>query len=118
MALDYVTDAAAAGRARRRREAADVASFIRSLDWLLIGAVAAVVAYGLWAIAGITRHDIPGNPDYYVVRQGVFVAVGTVALLVAIVIDPEWYRRRWRAIFVGTASAIAVVYVFGPVRGS
>jgi rod shape determining protein RodA len=118
MALDYASNAAAAGRARRR-EAADVASFIRGLDWLLIGSVAALVAYGLWAIAGITRHDITGNPNYYVVRQAVFVAVGVLALLAAIVIDPDWYRRRWRPIFVGTTFVIAIVFVAGPVtRGS
>ena len=39
-------------------------------------AVAAIVAYGLWAIAGITRHDVAGDPSYYVYRQVVFVAIG------------------------------------------
>jgi rod shape determining protein RodA len=118
MALDYASDAAAAGRARRR-EAADVASFIKGLDWLLIGSVAALVAYGLWAIGGITRHDIGGNPDYYVVRQAVFVAVGVFALVTAVVIDPDWYRRRWRPTFVGTTFVIAIVFLAGPVtRGS
>jgi rod shape determining protein RodA len=118
MALDYVSNGSSAARARRR-EAADVASFVRGLDWLLIGSVGALVAYGLWAIAGITRHDIPGNPNYYVVRQAVFVAVGTVAFLVAVALDPEWYRRRWRPIFAGTAFVIAIVFVAGPVtRGS
>ena len=45
----------------RRREAAEVASFVRRLDWILIGSVGALVAYGLWAIAGITHHDVAGN---------------------------------------------------------
>ena len=42
----YVSNARAAARARRR-EAVEVASFVRRLDWLLLGSVAAVVGYGL-----------------------------------------------------------------------
>jgi rod shape determining protein RodA len=118
MALEYVSTGSTAVRARRR-EAADIASFVRGLDWVLIGVVAALVAYGLWAIAGITRHDIAGNPDYYVVRQGVFVAAGALVLIAAVAINPDWYRRRWRTIFIGTAFVIAIVFVAGPVtRGS
>jgi rod shape determining protein RodA len=113
----YVSSARAAARARRR-EAADVASFVRRLDWVLIGAVAAVVAYGLWAIEGITHHDITGNPRYYLTRQIVFVLVGLVALLIAVLIDPEVYRTRWRLIFGGTAGVIALVLLTGPIRGS
>jgi rod shape determining protein RodA len=113
----YVSNARAAARARRR-EAADVASFVRRLDWVLITTVAAVVGYGLWAIEGITRHDISGNPHYYLTRQIVFVVVGVVALLVAVLIDPEVYRTRWRLIFGGTAGVIALVLLTGPIRGS
>ncbi len=116
MAVEYASRARVRGR---RSEGADVAAFLRRLDWLLVGAVIALVVYGLWAIAGITHHDVSGNPDYYVVRQGVFVAVGFVAFLAALVIDPDWYRRRWRLIFSGTAFVIAIVFVAGPVtRGS
>jgi rod shape determining protein RodA len=115
MAVEY----ASRTEVRGRREVFDVAGFLRRLDWLLVGSIGALVAYGLWAIAGITHHDVSGNPDYYVVRQGVFVAVGFVAFLAAIAIDPDWYRRRWRLIFGGTAFVIAIVFVAGPVtRGS
>jgi rod shape determining protein RodA len=113
----YVSNARAAARARRR-EAADVASFVRRLDWILISAVGAVVGYGLWAIEGITRHDIAGNPHYYLTRQIVFVLVGCVGLLVALLIDPDLYRTRWRLIFGGTAGVIALVLLTGPIRGS
>ena len=113
----YVSNARAAARARRR-EAADVASFVRRLDWILIGAVGAVVGYGLWAIEGITHHDVTGDPRYYLTRQIVFVLVGCVGLLVALLIDPEVYRTRWRLIFGSTASVIALVLLTGPIRGS
>jgi len=83
-----------------------------------IGAVGAVVGYGLWAIEGITHHDITGDPRYYLTRQIVFALVGSVGLVVALVIDPEVYRTRWRLIFGGTASVIALVLLTGPIRGS
>jgi rod shape determining protein RodA len=115
--VEYVGTQAAA-RARRRREAADVASFVRALDWVLIASVAALIGYGLWGIAGITRHDVAGNPHYYVTRQGVFVAIGAIGLVAAMVIDPALYRHRWKLILGGTAFTIAIVFLEGTIRGS
>ena len=105
-------------RARRRREVSDVASFVRSLDWILIGSVAGLIGFALWGIKGITRHDVPGNPDYYVTRQGVFIAVGVVGLLAALLIDPALYRDRWRWMVGIMAGSIAIVFLAGPIRGS
>jgi rod shape determining protein RodA len=113
--VDYASRAASRAR---RREAADVASLVRRLDWVLIASVAALVAYGLWSIAGITRHDVTGNPDYYVTRQAVYAAIGVVCLVAAVLVDPEIYRTRWRLIFGGTCFLIAIVLLAGPVRGS
>ena len=56
----------------------------------MLGAVVVLVAYGLWSIAGITQHDVPGNPDYFVYRQIVFVAVGALGLVRR---DPDRPRR-------------------------
>jgi rod shape determining protein RodA len=116
--VEYASNARAAARARRR-EATDVASFVRRLDWILIGSVAALVAYGLWAIAGITRYNDIGEPDYYLTRQFVFVGVGVLLAVAFIAVDPALYRGHWRTIFGGTAFLIAIVFVAGPVtRGS
>jgi rod shape determining protein RodA len=115
--VDYASNTRAAARARRR-EAADVASLVRRLDWILIASVAGVVGYGLWAVAGITRHDVPGDPHYYLTRQIVFVVMGVVCLLVALLVDPQLYRRKWRLIFGGQAFLIAVVFLASATRGS
>jgi rod shape determining protein RodA len=116
--VDYVSNSRAAARARRR-EAAEVASFVRRLDWILIGSVAALVGFGLWAIAGITRHDIAGDQGYYLTRQVTFVVIGTLGLLIATLIDPDHYRTRWRMIFGTTSFVIAIVYFQGAaIRGS
>jgi rod shape determining protein RodA len=113
--VDYASRAASRAR---RREAVGVASIVRRLDWVLIGAVAALVGYGLWAIADITRHDVTGNAHYYLTRQAVYAAIGVVCLVVVVLIDPEVYRTRWRIILGGTCFLIAIVLLTGPIRGS
>src|SRR5438876_10079427 len=115
--VDYVSNSRAAARARRR-EAVEVASFVRRLDWILIGSVAALVAYGLWAIADITRHDVVTNPHYYFTHQVAYAAIGGVCLIAAVLIDPDVYRTRWREIFGGMCFLIAIVLLTGPIRGS
>ena len=103
----------------RRVEAVGVASALRRLDWLLVGAVVALLGYGLWAIQGITAHDITGNADYYVVRQVVYAVVGCLGAAALVFIDPEVYRRHKRAIFGGTVAVMLLVLLAGKVsRGS
>jgi rod shape determining protein RodA len=103
----------------RRVEGPALVGILRSLDWVLLAGVAGLVAVGLWGIAGVTRFDVPGNPSYYLDRQIVYAAVGGFALVVATFIDPDFYRRYWRAIFVGTVGLIAIVLVLGrAARGS
>jgi rod shape determining protein RodA len=104
---------------RAQRESVDLGAIVRRLDWLLLAGVAGLVGYGLWAIAGITQHDVAGNPDYYVIRQGVYAAVGVALLAVASLVDPDYYRRYWRVVFGGTVLLMLFVFVAGPVtRGS
>ncbi len=107
-------------RARaRRRELTQEAALIARLDWVMLGTVLAIVAYGIWGIAGITRHDVAGSPDYYVYRQLVFVAVGLVGMVVMILIDPEIYHRFDKQIYAGTLGLFALVFLGGTVaRGS
>src|SRR5580765_4503787 len=116
--VDYVSNSRAAARARRR-EKAEVASFVRRIDWILVATVAALVGYGLWAIAGITHHDVAGNQGYYLTRQVAFAVIGIVASLQSTLIDVDHYRTRWRLILGGTTAVIAIVYFQrAAIRGS
>ncbi len=117
---DFVYSASSRARARaRRRELAQAAPLLARLDWWMLVAVGGIVGYGLWAISGITRHDVLADPGYYVNRQLVFVGVGLLALIVAIVLDPDLYRRFQRHIFLGTLAIFVVVFLAGEVsRGS
>ncbi len=114
--VEYASRAAARARAR---ETVGVATFVRRLDWILIGSVGALVGYGLWAIADITRRDVTGDAHYYLTRQAVYASIGVLCLVAAVLIDPDVYRTRWRAIFGGTSFLILIVYLQGQaVRGS
>jgi rod shape determining protein RodA len=97
----------------------DVAVYARRLDWLLLLAVGALVAYGLWAVAGITRYDVAGNESYYVVRQAIAAGLGAAGLVAALAIDPSTYRRSWKGIYAGTIALMLVVFVVAEqTRGS
>ena len=100
--IDYASHAS--------RERVDVFGVVRRLDWLLLSAVAALVAYGLWAVAGITRYDVAGNEDYYVVRQALAAGLGFAGFLVALAIDPDRYRRAQKAIYGLTLLLMLLVF--------
>jgi rod shape determining protein RodA len=98
--------------------AADVAAILRSLDWILLAAVGALVAYGLWILDAVTRNDVPGSPDYFVVRQGVNVALGLVALTAAALVNPEVYRRLRKPLYVALLAILVLVFVADQIRGT
>jgi rod shape determining protein RodA len=108
--IDYSGVASARPRAARR---SDVGSLLARLDWVLLAGTAAAVAYGLWAIAGITHNDVADNPHYYFVRQASYAAIGALLLIAAIFVDPRLYLRHRRAIYFGTLGTMAFILVAG-----
>jgi rod shape determining protein RodA len=104
---------------QRNREGLAIGTVLRSLDWVLVAGVAGLVAVGLWAISGVTRFDVAGDPHHYLQRQIVYAVVGGFALAIGVLVDPDMYRRYWRPIFIGTVGLIAIVLVVGrAARGS
>ena len=101
------------------REQPAVLAFLRRLDWVLFGAVAALVAYGLWGVAGITRHDVAGNELYYVVRQAIAIGLGFAGLLLVLAVDPDRFRRAQKPIFAATIVLMLLVFALADeTRGS
>jgi rod shape determining protein RodA len=108
---DYAVDRRVAARSRAR---ARESSYLRNVDWVLLFGVAALVAYGLWAIAGITMHDVTGDANYFVVRQAVFALIGAVGMVVMTVLDPGFWRRNARLVY----GVLLVVLIIAPLFGT
>jgi rod shape determining protein RodA len=98
-----------------KAESFQAASMLWRLDWILLGAMAGLLGFGLWAIGGITAHDVPGNANYFLVRQGVYAAVGCAGFLALLFVEPQLYRRHKRAIYVGTTGVMLLVLLGGTV---
>jgi rod shape determining protein RodA len=106
-------------RAHRAHVGSEVGAFLRHLDYLLLAAVAAVIAYGTWVLTAVTRNDVPGDPNYFVSRQEVYIAVGAILAVVVTAVDPDHYRRYGRALYAVAVSLLLLVLVVGDdVRGS
>ncbi len=104
---------------RPREQEGGLSWSARDLDWLLIGAVASLLGVGLWAISGITRHDVAGDPNYYLVRQGIFAVLGLVGFFVGLFLDPELYRKHKYWIYgLMTGAMMFVILVGEAARGS
>jgi rod shape determining protein RodA len=113
------TYAGAARQARRSRRTEEAASLAARVDWLLLGAALGLVVFGLWAIAGITRHDIPGDETYYVVRQAFFAGAGLVALVLLALAGPAVLAAASRVLYGLLLGLLVLVLVVGAaIRGS
>src|SRR5581483_5102261 len=106
MAIEAVDTRARGLRGRREPQVAGISGALQRLDWLLLAALVAVCAYGLWAINGITARD-PGGSS--LTRQGLYAFVGALGFAVVLLIDPDTYRRLRRPIYVGTLFLLGVV---------
>ena len=96
-----------------------VIGFVRSLDWILLLAAAGLVGYGLWVISGITRFDVPGDANYYVVRQAIAAAMGVVGLVVVAIVPLDLWRRYWKLVYGAALALVFVVFVSAEtIRGS
>jgi len=115
MAIEAVDTRARGLRPHRAAELTGI-GLIRRLDWLLLGAIVALVAYGLWAMNGITLHDSGGSA---LGRQTLYAFAGGLLFLGALFVDPDLYRRLRRPIYAGTTGIMLFVLAAGAAsRGS
>jgi rod shape determining protein RodA len=116
MSIEAVDTRARGLRSRRESEAMGIRRALRRLDWVLLGALIATSAYGIWAINGITLHDVGGSS---MTRQALYAFAGALLFVVVLFIDPDRYRRLRRPIYFGTLAVMVFVLAAGAAtRGS
>jgi len=104
---------------RSQAAAWELGAFLRHVDYLLLLATGGMLAYGLWVLESVTRNDVAGDPDYYVVRQTLYIVVGALLLALAAAVNPDVYRRvRWPLYAVGLVLLVLVFVLAEEVRGS
>jgi rod shape determining protein RodA len=104
---------------RGERATPHAIAFVRRLDWVLMAAASALVAYGLWIVDGITRFDVPGDANHFVTRQAIAAGVGFAGLVVAAVVPLDIVRRRWQLLYGMTLALMVVVFAAAEtIRGS
>jgi rod shape determining protein RodA len=104
---------------RLQAAAWDLGAILRHVDYLLLLATSGLLTYGLWVLESVTRNDVPGDPEYYVYRQLIYVVVGAMLLVAVALVDPSSYRKvRWPLYGVSLVMLLAVLVVADEVRGS
>ena len=74
---------------------------------------------GSGSIAGITRFDVPGDENYFVVRQAIAAGIGLVGLVVATIVPIDLMRRNWRLVYGATLALMFLVFLVAEtIRGS
>ena len=88
-------------------------------DPLLALAAIGLMAASLVTLNASTSKDVPGDPHFYVTRQGVFFAIGTLLAIVLSRIDYSRFRELKYGIYGLMMAGLLLVAVFGGVtRGS
>jgi rod shape determining protein RodA len=83
------------------------------LDPLLTLAVLGLGVCSLVTLGAATRNLIPGNPHYYVDRQGIYLGVGLVLMLVLSRVDYALLRRGRNGIYIALIVSILAVLGLG-----
>ena len=82
-------------------------------DPFLVLAVFGIAIVSLVTLKGATSNDIKGSPDYYVVRQAMFFAIGTMGAVLVSRIDYSRLREFKYAIYGALILGILAVYPLG-----
>jgi rod shape determining protein RodA len=89
------------------------------LDPLLLLATLGLIAASLYTIRTATRGDIAGDPNYYMNRQLIYMAVGLVLMFVLARLDYSRLREWKLGVYAFMIVAILLVYALGfSARGS
>jgi rod shape determining protein RodA len=88
-------------------------------DPLLLLAVVGLAALSLFVLADATEDDIAGSPSYYVVRQGVYIGIGLVLMVLLARLDYSRLRELKYGLYATMIALVLLVMGVGTTaRGS
>ena len=89
------------------------------MDATLGIAAAGLVAFSVFVLGQATRHDIPGEPNYYLDRQAIYAVLGLAGMYLLARIDYSRFRELRVGLYTFLCVSVALVFVFGfAARGS
>jgi rod shape determining protein RodA len=100
--------AQAYARPKRRTLLLD-GDLVARLDWLLIGACAAIAAMGLLMVYSSSRNLVAGDPAYFLKRQSLSLALGVIVGIVLLKIDYRKLRDYSLLAYCGTVGLLFLV---------
>jgi rod shape determining protein RodA len=97
---------------RRQPLGFSVGTYLRSMDWILLGATVGLVVYGLLMLYSATHADT-NNPLYYVRQQSVGVILGFFFLVLLSIVNYRWFARWQMYIYGFTLLLLVLTLVIG-----
>jgi rod shape determining protein RodA len=86
--------------------------FLR-IDPLLLLATLGLVAASIYTVGAATQDDVPGDPNYYAYRQGIFAGAGLVLMLLISRFDYSRLREWKFGVYALMIGSIVLVYAAG-----
>ena len=87
----------------------DATAPLRHFDWVLVGTVLLISAFGLVMIWSSSRHRVPGDELYFVKRQAMFLVLGIGAMVAVMSIDYRRLRDHALLFYLGTVAILFLV---------
>jgi rod shape determining protein RodA len=89
------------------------------MDGALAFSAIALAAFSVFTLGQATMNDVPGSPNYFVERQGVYMLLGIVGMLLVSRVDYSRFRELRVGIYTFLCVSVSLVFVFGfAARGS
>ena len=89
------------------------------LDFTLVAAAAALVAFSVFTLGQATTEDIPGDPHFYLIRQAIYGVIGLALMFALARVDYSRFRELRVGIYTVMIASICLVFVFAEAtRGS
>jgi rod shape determining protein RodA len=94
---------------RRQALGFSVGGYLRSMDWVLLGATLLLSGFGLFVLFAATHKDANiSTPYFYVRSQAIGLVLGLAALMIVSVLNYRWLAR-WRVYIWGAALLLLVL---------